>query len=77
MKSKKKQDGTFEAGMEALTRLAEQLESGTLSLDESLAAFEEGVRLYRQMQTQLESARLRIETIIADTRAEDTPQEEA
>lgn len=77
MKGKRKQEESFEAGMEALTHLAEQLESGALSLDESLAAFEEGVRLYRKMQDQLESAKLRIEMIVAESKNEDRPQEEA
>ena len=77
MKGKRKQEESFEAGMESLTHLAEQLESGALSLDESLAAFEEGVRLYRKMQDQLESAKLRIEMIVAESKNEDRPQEEA
>lgn len=70
MKSRKKSANSFESGMEALTHLAEQLESGDLGLDESLKAFEEGVRLYRELQEQLENARLKIETIAAENDAE-------
>lgn len=76
MKSKKKQENTFEAGMEALTQLADQLESGNLGLDESLQAFEEGVKLYRRLQEQLDTARLKIETIVAENKPEKNPAEE-
>ncbi len=77
MKSKKKHESTFESGMETLTHLADQLESGDLGLDESLQAFEEGVKLYRRLQEQLEVARLKIETIVAENEPERNPGEEA
>lgn len=77
MKSKKKNENTFEHGMETLTRLADQLESGDLGLDESLLAFEEGVKLYRKLQEQLENARLKIETIMAENEPENSQGEEA
>lgn len=77
MKSKKKNENSFESGMETLTHLAEQLESGDLGLDESLKAFEEGVKLYRELQEQLENARMKIETIAAENVTEKNPGEEA
>ncbi len=76
MRSKKKLENTFESGMETLTHLADQLESGDLGLDESLLAFEEGVKLYRRLQEQLEIARLKIETIMAENEPEKNPGEE-
>lgn len=76
MRSKKKLENTFESGMETLTHLADQLESGDLGLDESLMAFEEGVKLYRRLQEQLEIARLKIETIMAENEPEKNPGEE-
>lgn len=76
MRSKKKLENTFESGMETLTHLADQLESGDLGLDESLLAFEEGVKLYRRLQEQLEIARLKIETIMAENEPEKNPDEE-
>ena len=36
------------------------MEKGDLSLDDSLAAYERGVGLYRQCQTELEQAELRV-----------------
>lgn len=77
MKSKKKHENTFETGMETLTHIADRLETGELGLDESLQAFEEGVRLYRQLQEQLGNARLKIETIIAENDADKRPVEGA
>lgn len=76
MKSKKKNENSFENGMESLNQLAEQLESGALGLDESLQAFEEGVKLYRRLQEQLDHARLRIETIVAENEPQKNPGEE-
>jgi len=76
MKPKKKRENTFESGMETLTQLANQLESGELGLDESLQAFEEGIKLYRRLQEQLEEARLKIETIVAENASEKISGEE-
>ena len=53
---------------EALTKLEEavaQLEQGeTLTLDESLQAFEEGVRLTRLCREKLDAAELRVQQLI-------------
>lgn len=77
MKSKKKSENSFETGMAKLSEIAELLESGEMSLDESLSAFEEGVQLYRKMQEQLKSSRLRIETIMASSQEEITSVKES
>ena len=50
----------FEASLEALEELVEQMERGEMSLEESLAAYERGVGLYRSCQTALEQAELRV-----------------
>lgn len=42
---KKKDEFQFEEALERLEELTRSLESGDLSLDESLAAYEEGIRL--------------------------------
>ena len=53
---------------EALTKLEEavaQLEQGeTLTLDESLQAFEEGVRLTRLCRDKLDAAELRVQQLV-------------
>jgi len=53
----------FEASLEALEQLVEQMEHGQMSLEESLAAYERGVGLYRRCQTALEQAELRVRVL--------------
>lgn len=50
----------FERSLDALENLVEKMEQGDLSLDQSLAAYEEGVGLYRRCQTALEEAEMRV-----------------
>ena len=50
----------FEQSLDALEQLVEQMERGEMSLEESLAAYERGVGLYRMCQTALEQAELRV-----------------
>lgn len=50
--------------MKRLTALVEELEQGNLPLEESLARFEEGVRLARLSQTQLDAAEARVEELL-------------
>jgi len=56
----------FEQAMERLEQIVERLESGDLSLDASLEAFEEGVALARGSAAQLDAADRRIETLIRE-----------
>ncbi len=50
----------FEHSLEELEQLVERMETGELSLEESLAAYERGVGLYRKCHTALEQAELRV-----------------
>ena len=50
----------FEQSLDALEQLVEQMERGDMSLEESLAAYERGVGLYRKCQSALEQAELRV-----------------
>lgn len=50
----------FENSLDALEQLVEKMEHGELSLEESLAAYERGVGLYRRCQQALEQAELRV-----------------
>ncbi|MGH8050228.1 MAG: exodeoxyribonuclease VII small subunit [Methylococcales bacterium] len=50
----------FEHSLDELEALVQKMEKGDLSLDDSLAAYERGVGLYRQCQTELEQAELRV-----------------
>lgn len=55
---------SFEAALEELESLVERMESGSLSLDESLAAFERGIRLTRQCQQSLSAAEQRVRVLL-------------
>lgn len=55
----------FEEALKRLTAIVERLESGELSLEQSLALFEEGTRLSRVSQSQLDSAEKRVEELLA------------
>jgi exodeoxyribonuclease VII small subunit len=50
----------FEQSLDALEQLVERMEQGEMSLEESLAAYERGVGLYRHCQTALEQAEMRV-----------------
>ena len=50
----------FETSLDELEQLVQKMEKGDLSLDDSLAAYERGVGLYRQCQAALEQAELRV-----------------
>ncbi|WP_256646707.1 exodeoxyribonuclease VII small subunit [Thermomonas paludicola] len=50
----------FEHSMQALEDLVGKMEAGELSLEDSLAAYEHGVGLYRRCQSALEQAELRV-----------------
>lgn len=55
----------FEEALKRLTAIVEQLESGELSLEQSLALFEEGTKLSRTSQAQLDAAEKRVEELLA------------
>jgi len=56
----------FEQALEELEALVERMETGELSLDESLAAFERGIRLTRRCQQALEGAEQRVQQLIEE-----------
>ena len=53
----------FEASLDALEQLVGKMEAGGMSLEESLAAYERGVGLYRRCQVALEQAELRVKLL--------------
>jgi len=50
----------FEQSLDELEHLVEKMEQGEMSLEDSLAAYERGVGLYRRCQAALEQAELRV-----------------
>ena len=50
----------FEQSLDELEQLVGKMEHGEMSLEDSLAAYERGVGLYRRCQVALEQAELRV-----------------
>jgi len=64
MNDKKETLPDFEKSLEELETLVEQLESGDLSLDDSLKQFKRGVELTRHCQGVLEKAQQTVEKLV-------------
>jgi exodeoxyribonuclease VII small subunit len=56
----------FEAALQELAQLVEQLESGDLSLEDSLAAFEKGVGLVKYCNEKLREVEKKIEVLVKE-----------
>ena len=54
----------FEDHLEALERIVEELESGELSLDDSMARFEEGVKRLKSCTSMLEAAEKQVNILV-------------
>lgn len=54
----------FETSLARLETLVEQMESGDLSLDESLKLFEEGIKLTRECQQALAEAEQKVSLLL-------------
>lgn len=59
------EDLGFDAILSRLREVVQKLESGELSLEQSLAVYEEGVQLARKGQQQLASAEKRVEILVS------------
>jgi exodeoxyribonuclease VII small subunit len=57
---------SFEDSMARLEKIVSGLESGDLTLEQSLASFEEGIELYKLCRAYLEAAKQKIEVLIGD-----------
>ena len=58
--------GSFDQVLGQLRTIVERLEGGNLTLEQSLAAFEEGVRLSRAGARMLDAAEQRVEILLRD-----------
>ena len=63
----------FEHSLDELEQLVEKMELGEMSLEDSLAAYERGVGLYRRCQVALEQAELRVR-LLTDPEQPDSGQ---
>ena len=66
MARKDPSDKRFESALEELEQIVEQLESGELSLEDSLSAFEKGVGLVRFCNQKLNEVEKKIEMLVRD-----------
>jgi exodeoxyribonuclease VII small subunit len=64
MSRKKKSEFDFEEALTELDTLLEQMESGKLTLEESLSQFERGIQLTRQCQGLLKQAEQKVDLLI-------------
>jgi exodeoxyribonuclease VII small subunit len=64
--AKKQAAQTFETALKRLEGVLESLEHGDLALEDSLAAFEEGVRLVKFCQQKLDEVEKRVELLLKD-----------
>lgn len=64
-RSNPEEEAPFEEVMDRLQTVVEQLEEGDLPLEQSLAIFEEGVRLSRVGAKRLDEAERKVEELLA------------
>lgn len=61
---RKKQQPDFETSLAELEALVQKMEQGELSLEASLEAFEQGIRLTRECQQRLEQAEQKVQLLV-------------
>ena len=72
--ARKKAPVDFETSLAQLQGLVERLESGELSLEDSLGAFEQGIRLTRECQASLAQAEQKVQILLErDGELEEAP----
>lgn len=65
--SRKNTKFNFEESLTNLENLVEAMEAGELSLEESLKAFEQGIKLTRECQLALEQAEQKVQLLLSTT----------
>lgn len=64
--SEKKEGFAFEQSLAELEQLVQQMESGDMSLEQSLKAFEKGVKLTRECQKALTEAEQKVQILLEE-----------
>ncbi|HSB95035.1 MAG TPA: exodeoxyribonuclease VII small subunit [Spongiibacteraceae bacterium] len=64
--AKSKKPFQFEPALSELEALVAAMESGNMSLEESLLAFEAGIRLTRECQEALQQAEQKVQLLLSD-----------
>ena len=65
--TKKDKQIQFEEAFKRLDEIVTKLESGDLSLEESMTLFEEGITLTKTCKTRLEAAEQKIQLLLKDS----------
>ena len=79
MASKQQPEFNFEEALEELERLVSSMEEGELSLEDSMMAFEKGIKLTRECQTALQKAEQKVQILLnesGETQAFDVKDED-
>lgn len=58
---------SFEESLKEISKIVDQLESGDLSLDESIKKFEKGTKLIKDCYKELESVKKAVNIILEDS----------
>jgi exodeoxyribonuclease VII small subunit len=61
---KKKADFNFETSMLELEQIVDEIEQGSLSLEQAMAQFEKGVKITRECHTALQTAEQKIKILL-------------
>lgn len=67
-----REEPRYEEIVQRLGKVVERLEGGGLSLEESIAAFEEGIRLARAGASKLDEAEKKVELLLDSDRGDRT-----
>lgn len=70
MATKKPENMDFESALAELEQLVDKLETGDLSLEQSLKSFERGIQLVRAGQHKLTQAEQQVQVLLQDDKAE-------
>ena len=67
MTTKQQSEFNFEEALEELERLVSSMEDGELSLEDSMKAFEKGIKLTRECQTALQKAEQKVQILLDES----------
>ena len=70
-------DAGFAENLKRLEAIVKSLESGELSLEDSLKKFEEGIKLARYLESVLDRAERKVEQILNPEKSRDSKGEES
>ena len=67
MATKQQTEFNFEEALEELERLVSSMEEGEISLEDSMKAFEKGIKLTRECQTALQKAEQKVQILLNES----------